>query len=93
MREQQFQKKIIKSLEALGCYTIKVITASRSGVPDIIFCTPAGKFGAIEVKTTTALTEVQKYNIERITAVGGFVRVATPETWDKIYKEILDKKI
>jgi len=33
--EQDIQRKIIKYLEAKGAYVVKVISASKSGVPDI----------------------------------------------------------
>lgn len=37
-------------LEAYGFCVIKVISANKSGWPDILACSPTGKFWAIEVK-------------------------------------------
>ena len=70
--EQGIQKKIIKLLESeYDAYTVKVIQASKNGVPDLISCIPftkeqamnhfktnetLGVFLAIEVKTPTTTT-------------------------------------
>ena len=50
MKEQSIQKKIITKLEADGHEVVKVITANKSGIADILTCSPAGKFWCIEVK-------------------------------------------
>lgn len=71
--EQQIQKKIIKHLESRGCYIVKVISATKAGVPDIIGCYN-GQFIGIEVKTPATKTNVsklQKYNLDIIEEAGG----------------------
>ena len=73
MSEQAIQKKIIKYLESKGCYVVKVISASKSGVPDIIG-SYEGKFFGIEVKTPTtigSLSKLQEYNLDLIKESGG----------------------
>jgi Holliday junction resolvase len=81
MREQDIQRKIIKYLDSLpNSYVIKTISTNKAGVPDIIACID-GKFIAIEVKTPKTknnISELQKYNLEKITQAGGYALVA----WD-----------
>ena len=78
--EQQTQKKIIAYLESQGCYVVKVISASKSGVPDIIGCYE-GVFFGIEVKTHPTrnnVSKLQEYNLDQIVKCGGHSLVA----WD-----------
>lgn len=73
MTEQQIQKKIYDFLVAEGCYVVKVISASKSGVPDLIGCYE-GRFFAIEVKTPKTrnnVSKLQEYNIDKIYEAGG----------------------
>lgn len=88
--EQDIQRKIIKYLEAKGAYVVKVISASKSGVPDILCCYK-GKFIAIEVKTPNTkhnTSELQKHNISKIIGCGGKALVA----WDvKQVQEFIDE--
>jgi Holliday junction resolvase len=76
--EQDIQRKMIKLLESEGAYVVKVISASKSGVPDILFCYE-GTFGAIEVKTPSTqnnVSKLQSYNIESIIGADGHAIVA-----------------
>ena len=50
MKEQAIQAKIIKWLEKEGYWTVKTIQCNKKGVPDILACSPEGRFVAIEVK-------------------------------------------
>jgi len=76
MKEQQLQSKIIKYLTALGAYVVKVITASKAGVPDIICCYK-GQFIGIEVKVGYNKTSaLQDYNLKAIEEAGGIGIVA-----------------
>lgn len=78
MRESEIQKKILEYLKLKGAYAIKVIQASKAGVPDIICCY-RGRFIAIEVKTPKTkynTSELQKVNIEWIKQANGEVIVA-----------------
>lgn len=80
MTEQQIQTKIIKYLESQGAYVVKVISASKSGVPDILACKD-GRFYGIEVKTPktkTNTSKLQDYNLQKIKDAGGISFVA----WD-----------
>lgn len=75
MREQDIQSSIIKYIHGLGGYTVKVIKASKSGVPDLICCV-GGRFVAFEVKTPRGhVSPLQEYNIEKIREAGGLAFV------------------
>jgi hypothetical protein len=75
-KEQDTQGAIIKRIEAMGGWVAKVITASRSGVPDLLVCLD-GKFYGIEVKSETGTVEpLQQYNLDKITKAGGVAIVA-----------------
>lgn len=76
--EQQIQKKIMTYLESEGCYVVKVISASKSGVPDILG-SYQGKFFGIEVKkpsTMNTVSKLQEYNLNKIRESGGYSTVA-----------------
>ena len=76
--EQKIQKKITTYLESKGCYVVKVISASKSGVPDILGCYE-GVFFGIEVKTPTTMgtvSKLQEYNLDKIQDCGGHSLVA-----------------
>ena len=69
MKESKIQKKIMMHLEANGFDVIDVITASKSGIADILACSPQGYFWAIEVKTTIGrASALQKRFIAKISA-------------------------
>jgi len=77
MKEQTIQANILKYLESIGAYSVKIISASRKGVPDITGCLPGGRFFAIEVKLGNAkATPLQQYNIDLIHSAGGIAFVA-----------------
>jgi len=78
MSEQQIQRKITKWLTKEDIYWVKVISATKSGIPDIL-CSVDGGFVGIEVKTPTTkfnISALQAYNLERIIASGGRAMVA-----------------
>ena len=80
MREATIQKAILDLLKARGGYAVKVIQASKAGVPDILACYK-GKFIGIEVKTPKTMgntSELQKLNLKRIEEAMGKAIVA----WD-----------
>ena len=80
MKEQDIQKKIKDWLEKQGAYVVKVISASKAGIPDLLVCYK-GKFIGIEVKTPktkTNVSDLQYYNIELIDKAMGYAIVA----WD-----------
>lgn len=64
---------MIDEVERRGGYVVKVIAASKSGVPDLLICYK-GVFVGIEVKAPGKLSEtraLQKYNLQRIKDSGG----------------------
>ena len=80
MKEQDIQRKIIKYLEGVGAYVVKVVASNKSGTPDILACYRS-IFLAIEVKrpeTKTNVSELQEYNIKKIKEAGGVAIVS----WD-----------
>lgn len=77
--EQLVQTKIKKYLESKGAYVVKVVKATKAGVPDLIACYK-GKFLAIEVKTNktlASLTKLQQYNLNLVLQARGVAIVAT----------------
>lgn len=94
--EQNVQGKIIKEMEKLGSYVVKVRAGTKTGIPDILMCYK-GKFIALEVKRDEKKepTELQKLNIRKTQEAGG---IAYPvyglQDWKdnvlpKIMKEIV----
>lgn len=81
MKESDIQSKIIKLLERNNAYVVKVVSATKAGVPDILACYK-GKFIAIEVKVPEKkdnTSELQKYNLRKINESGGLAIVAWNE--------------
>lgn len=91
MSEQSIQNKMIKKLESKGAYVVKVISASKKGVPDIIACYK-GKFLGIEVKrpeTRNNVSPLQQFNLSKIQDAAGISCVAwDPEQIDLLLKDI-----
>jgi len=76
MSEQTLQAKIIKYMTAKGAYVVKVITASKAGIPDILICYE-GKFYGIEVKAgKNKVSGLQIANLKRIQECGGVAILA-----------------
>jgi len=87
MTEQKVQTKIIKHLEGMGAYIIKVMVASKAGVPDIICCIQ-GRFVGIEVKKPDKkknTSKLQDIHIRKIAEAGGIAGVA----WDLDSLEVI----
>jgi Holliday junction resolvase len=85
MTEQQIQTKIIKYLESIDAYVVKIVSASKSGVPDLLCCYE-GKFIAIEVKrpeSRNTVSKLQSYNLDMVEKSGGISFVA----WSQEYVE------
>ena len=79
MSESKLQAKIIKLLEKHGFYVVKTIVSNKKGVPDILACSPKGRFVAIEVKYgRNKASKLQEYNIRLIQANQGLAAVV----WD-----------
>lgn len=78
-KEQALQKQILAYLKDEGYYTVKTVVSNRSGVPDIIACSPSGRFVAIEVKAPGKLlntSPLQSYNLGLIQGNSGIAFVA-----------------
>lgn len=77
--EKDIQKKIKSYLAERGFYVVKVVSATKAGVPDILACCN-GLFVGIEVKTPRTLhtvSSLQAYNLESIIKAGGIAFVAS----------------
>jgi len=77
--EQKLQKKIIAHLKSEGYYVVKIISASVRGVPDLILCSPIGKFVGIELKAPSKpeeATPLQEHNLKAIRQNEGIAFVA-----------------
>ena len=71
MKESFIQKKILDYLDAKGCYTVKITSANKTGVADIICCYH-GRFVALEVKTDKGVvSEMQQFQISEVLKSGG----------------------
>jgi len=69
--EQQLQAKIIKYILSKGGYIVKVVTATKKGVPDILACIN-GTFYGIEVKIgRNRASPLQLANLRQIKEAGG----------------------
>ncbi len=67
MSEAKLQAKILKWLELNNYLAYKVVTANRSGFPDIVACGPDGKFVVIEVKWgTNTASALQQYVLDEV---------------------------
>lgn len=77
MSESKVQSKILVWLKANNYYAFKTVVCNRSGIPDIIGCTPAGRFFAIEVKYgRNKASKLQEWNVKEINKRGGLAIVA-----------------
>lgn len=77
MKEQGIQSAIIKELTKQGYFTFKTIRCNKSGIPDIIACSPKGEFVGIEVKTPTGVvSKIQDYQIRKINENNGIAFIA-----------------
>ena len=78
--EQKIQTKVMKKLKEKGFYVVKIISATKKGVPDIIACKD-GKFYGLEIKTPKTKNNVsphQQHNLDKIKEAGGISEVI----WD-----------
>ena len=76
MQEQTIQKSIIKYLKTVA-YVVKIISASKSGIPDLLVLYK-GKFIALEVKIPDKknnVSDLQEHNINEIIKNGGLAFV------------------
>jgi len=70
--EQAIQAQISSYMSKKGFYVVKVITANRAGVPDIVACAPDGRFWAVEVKRPGQKpSKLQLAHLRMVTKAGG----------------------
>ena len=88
--ETTFRKRVIPSLKTLPNTVIFPIQqVSISGTPDLLLCIN-GHFVALEFKkdAKARVTELQKYNLNRIIKAGGFSFVVFPENWQDVFNNL-----
>jgi len=77
MSESKVQAKILKWLKANDFWVFKTIVCNRNGIPDVIGCTPKGRFFAIEVKFgSKKASKLQAWNISEVNKLGGIAFIA-----------------
>lgn len=84
--EKTFENKVKKWLKEEGIYFIKIWGGGfqRAGIPDILCCIN-GKFVALELKSETGkLSELQKYNLEKIQKSGGIGLCVRPSDFEDV---------
>lgn len=93
--EKDYQRDLIKFLELKGHYVVKVIQATKAGVPDVLACI-YGIFFGIECKTPKTknnVSELQKHNLTKIKETGGIAVVYYGQDLETFYKELIDETI
>lgn len=90
MTEKQVQTKLLKFLSGLDyCYSFKVITANKSGVPDVVACI-CGHFIAFECKNSKGkLTKLQEVNLNKIKKSKGTPIIVRPKNLNDVKNFIL----
>ena len=77
MSESKVQKKILDWLKANNYWVFKTITCNRSGIMDIVGCTPTGQFIGVEVKYgDNKCSKLQSWNILEVAKRGGIAFAA-----------------
>ena len=85
LSEQKIQKQILDYLESIGAYTIKVITANKSGVPDVHACYQ-GRWISIECKVPGEQPKpLQYHHLNKIQKAGGLATWATSVDQVKLF--------
>lgn len=91
--EKQFENKIKSELTRRGHWRVKFFANAYtpSGIPDILACVN-GRFFGIEVKggSSYGLTELQRYNLQKIREAGGVGICVYPSGWGQ-FLDLLDR--
>lgn len=75
MLEKEIEGWLGKQMKKLGCLYFKFVSPANPGVPDRIVITPDGRTIFIELKAEFGrLSNIQKWQIERMRACGADVR-------------------
>ena len=94
--EKRYELKIRKLLTDHGWYVIKYFAngATKSGIPDLLCCSPNGRFVAIEVKAEHGKpSALQIYNIDEINKRNGIGMILYPKDWDDFKRMVLEECI
>lgn len=76
MKESVIESRLVREVRKRGGLCYKFVSPGNNGVPDRIILTPDGRVYFAELKTETGVTsKVQDFQIARIRAVNGNVRV------------------
>lgn len=76
MKESVIESRLVREVRKRGGLCYKFVSPGNNGVPDRIILTPDGRVYFVELKTETGVTsKVQDFQIARIRAVNGNVRV------------------
>lgn len=92
--EIKIQGDIIKYLNKIGAFVVRVKLSNGSGVPDIIGCYQSVFFGIEVKKVGNKPTELQKIKIDLINKAGGFAGIChnlteTEEFMEKVKLQAL----
>lgn len=91
MREQSIQTNIIEYITSIGGYAVKVVQATKAGVPDVVCCL-GGKCIAVECKQVKKhATALQKYKMAEIEKAGGIAFEA--HSVDEVKQELVKRGI
>lgn len=89
-KESDFQAKVLKYLRSKGCiaYKMQQNATTRIATPDVLFL-KEGFWGAIECKASKS-AKFQPGQKEMVKKMDdwSYARVAYPENWDTIKKEL-----
>lgn len=94
-KELALQGKIRKHLKTVPhCWNVKVKTADRQGIPDVLVCF-RGYFIAFEVKRTSKdqATKIQQYELDKIEQAQGFAFVVSSVAEVKVIIDRLSKQL
>ena len=94
--EGLFQKRVLRRLKQIeGMYVFKKEAAAIRGIPDVIGCF-RGRFFCLELKASSKLARrttgrivLQKHNIERVRAAGGYGAIVYPENFEEVINQLL----
>ena len=90
--EARFKVKVVKFLNTLERHwSFKSQEKARRGIPDLVGCLGI-HFFALELKASEkdVATPLQLYTLDKIARTGSYARVAYPENWEEIKKELTE---
>ena len=92
LTEKQFENQVKKYLNDKNCWVLKTWSngTQRKGVPDLLVCC-GGFFVGVELKAQNGhVSELQKWNIEKIREAGGVAMVLYPDQFEA-FKVLIEK--